>query len=89
MPEIIAPAPSDFEMYAGIKVIESQQVDINRRLEGLESGLVDPARVTALELASASRSSWTTWLLQTAGTVIVTALVLALMGLVGGGKVPL
>lgn len=82
--EILEAHKLDLELYAGLKVVQSQQTEINRRIGDIERTLkekmIDPERVLELEQwregSSDQRRGAFLFVLQIVGQVVlVTALV--------------
>lgn len=80
------------ELYAGLKVVQEKQSEINRRIGNIERSLdartseahriaqleADLAELKAeLEEGSDSRRDWWTWGLQTIGSIILSSAVIA------------
>lgn len=90
-PDVTLPNTLELELYAGLKVVQSQQSEINRRIgvieRILEERIVDPTRVADLEAwrdeTSDSRRDWVTWGMQTTGSVILTTVLVLLGGKLG------
>lgn len=81
----------ELELYAGLRVVQSQQSEINRRIgnieKTLEERIVDPARVAELEgwreESSYARRDWLTWGLQILGSAALLTLLSWLSGQLG------
>lgn len=79
------------QMYASIRVLESQQKEINRSIgsieENFERHLLDASRLEALEQSMEEmddrRRGWTSWFLQTVGSIVITTLIVYLGGKLG------
>lgn len=79
-------APVDLPtwLYGAVKTIFERQSEINRRVASIEKSVdakrADSTRVDELEAwreeSTDTRRDWRTWLLQTVGTVVITALVM-------------
>lgn len=83
----------ELELYAGLKVVQEKQSEINRRIGNIERALEargseahriakleeDLAELRAeLEEGSDSRRDWWTWGLQTVGSIVLSSAVIAL-----------
>lgn len=75
------------ELHSGLAVAQNQQTEINRRLANIERKLdtemVDPDRVTALEESNKERKSWLDWTVRTLGQVLLVAALVYLGKLAG------
>lgn len=79
------------EVYAGLQVINAKQTEINRRIGNIEKAIEalrsDQLRLAALEAdvvdlkaaledAGEVKRDWWTWGLQTAGSIVITSLLI-------------
>lgn len=76
----------DMQMFASVKVLQSQQEDMKSSIKALEEAvdrhLLDKSRLKDLEDTLAemqdSRKDWVTWALQTVGSIVITTAIVLL-----------